>query len=428
MSDYAYLKRLFQAYYKEKRTEIPEVSFFDHREFGFLSWDQKSFMKRHMSFKNQDGLTKTLIDSGPRHVYSSGALYKQPDNLNMDNKEYQGCDLIIDIDVDHFYTPCKDDHDIWYCKECNKSGKGMTKKCTKCGKTKIKTLNWICEDCLKIAKQEINKLIYNFLIPDFGIKENEINIAFSGHRGYHLKIENEKMRVLTSEERREIVDYLTGENISFEILGLKEKGGIINGLLKGNIGWAQKIMTKMEELLQKPNDEIKKFLLDKRKVGFNMNLVNALLQYKNDFLDVVSKGESNIWAIEGFTLLRWKKFLKGIVGLIGGKIDEPVTIDIHRLIRLPGSLHGKSGFKVQDLTIKDLDNFNPFNETNEKIDPIVFESTNTHKIEILEPSLPITKLKGVKYGPYTKGEVVEVPHHLAVFLLCKDVAKTVSKK
>ena len=46
------------------------------------------------------------------------------------------------------------------------------------------------------------------------------------------------------------------------------------------------------------------------------------------------------------------------------------------------------------------------------------------KIEILESNVPATKIKGQTYGPFTQGEIIEVPHHIAVFLLCKGVAKT----
>ncbi|GAG86510.1 unnamed protein product, partial [marine sediment metagenome] len=63
------------------------------------------------------------------HLYSSGSLYLEPDAREMDNKNYQGCDLIVDIDVDHFYTPCKEKHDLWYCKECGAEGTGMPDKC-----------------------------------------------------------------------------------------------------------------------------------------------------------------------------------------------------------------------------------------------------------------------------------------------------------
>jgi DNA primase small subunit len=422
MSENAYLKRLFQAYYKEKKSNIPIVNLYKKREFGFIPWE-KQIMIRHVGFRSPEIFLKYLVEKGPRHVYSSGSLYLQPDNLDMHKKEYQGCDLIIDIDVDHFYTPCKDDHDIWYCKECGKSGKGMIKKCTKCGKTKIKTLNWICKDCLNVAKSDIIKLIYNFLIPDFGIKENEIKIAFSGHRGYHLKIENERIRSLNSEERREIVDYITGNNISLEVLGLREIGSNIYGLIKDNIGWSQKIVSKIEKILKNySNIELEHFLM---KLGIIRNRIDSLLNSKDDFLKTISKKDKSLWIIPNFGLGTWKTFLYGIVNEIGAEIDEPVSIDIHRLIRYPGSLHGKTGFKVQELSLIELETFEPLNQNNGILDPIVFFSKITQKLEIIEPQLPIIKIKGEEFGPYKQGDKIEVPHHIAIFLLCKEVAKTI---
>ncbi|ADX82482.1 DNA primase small subunit PriS [Saccharolobus islandicus] len=47
-------------------------------------------------------------------------------------------------------------------------------------------------------------------------------------------------------------------------------------------------------------------------------------------------------------------------GINGVTIDEQVTIDVKRLIRIPNSLHGKSGFIVKEVT--NLDDFE-FNET-----------------------------------------------------------------
>jgi len=112
---------------------------------------------------------------------------------------------------------------------------------------------------------------------------------------------------------------------------------------------------------------------------------------------------------------------------LGIEVDIPVTIDTHRLIRYPGSLHGTTGFKVQEIYHDDLDLFNPLDESNEKLDPIVFKSEKiiTQKIEIIETKIPATKIKGETFGPYTQGEKIEVPHHIAVFLLCKGVAKTI---
>jgi len=420
MTDNTYLKRLFQAYYRELKPNIPVISYFEQREFGFIPWD-KQIMIRHLSFKTPGSLLKELIENGPRHVYSSGSLYLKPDNSNMNKKEYQGCDLIIDIDVDHFYTSCKDDHDRWYCKECSESGKGMPSKCPKCKKTKFKILNWICDNCLKIAKGEIMKLVYNFLIPDFGVKESDIKIAFSGHRGYHLKVENEKIRQLSSEARREFVDYVTGENISFEVLGLREIGLNIYGLIKSNIGWSQKILTKIENIVNNySNVQLEHLLL---KFGLKRNIITSFLNSKDDFVETISKNRS-LWIIPNFGITTWNTFLNGIIHEIGAKIDEPVTVDIHRLIRYPGSLHGATGFKVQEIELNELEIFNPLNENNENLNPIVFKSKNIQKIEIIETFVPPTEIAGEIYGPYKKEDKVEVPHHIAVFLLCKGVAKT----
>jgi len=428
MSDIAYLKRLFRTYYKEKRSEIPTVSLFDNREFGYIPWDKQIIMKRHMSFKSQDSITKHLINEGPRHVYFSGALYEQPEIQDMDGKGYQGCDFIVDIDVDHFYTPCKEDHDFWYCKECGKSGLGMVHKCPKCGKSKIKTLAWICDKCLDVAKGEIIKLIYDFLIPDFGINLSQMRIAFSGHRGYHLKIESEQIRNLSSNERREIADYVSGENISLEILGLQKKSGTFYSFSGDTYGWPKKIIRKTYEILKKPNSEIHELLSEKEKFDFSDNYIKGFLNSKQDFIDKIANNKYFILpSIEGFGMTNWRKFFTGIVHEVGVEIDTPVTIDIHRLIRYPGSLHGKTGFKVQEIFPDELDDFNPLDEVNEKLDPIVFESKvqTTQKLEVLEAQVPATKIKGKTYGPYTKGEIIEVPHHIAIFLLCKEVVKTI---
>ena len=424
MIDEKYLRRLFQAFYKEQQSKLPIVNLFKQREFGFIPWE-KHIMMRHIGFNSQETLRNYFVINSPRHAYMSGSLYSNPENQDMESKGYQGCDLIIDIDVDHFYTPCKEDHDLWACKECGKTGMGMPSECPYCGKLKLTKLNWICEECLKIAKNEIIKLIYNFLIPDFGIDIDQMKITFSGHRGYHLKIENEKIRTLSTEERREIADYLTGENVSFEILGFQEKGGHIYGFSKQNIGWSQKIIQKIEEILRKPDLEIQNLLLDKRKFHFNQNLIKSFLSSKNDFLKIINSNNKNIWTIEGFGLNMWNKFLTGIVHEIGIEIDTPVTIDIHRLIRYPGSLHGKTGFKVQDIFPDEFDDFNPLDEKNEKCDPIVFKSNKSQKLEITETKVPMTKIKGEEFGPYNKGEIIEVPHHIAVFLLCREVAKTI---
>ncbi|TFG02713.1 MAG: hypothetical protein EU542_04380 [Promethearchaeota archaeon] len=423
MSPIKFLIRTFKDYYKKNAANLREVSDFTKREFAFLPWD-KSIMLRHMGFENIDTLNQYIINSAPRHVYSSGTLYKHPEIPNMEKKGYEGCDLIVDIDVDHFYTPCKDDHDGWYCKSCLKNGKGMPPACPECGSLKLKRISWICEKCLDIAKKEVQKLLFNFLIPDFGIDQNSVMIAFSGHRGYHLKVEDESLRPLSSEARREIVDYLTGENLNFELLGLRTRSGIVYGISQKNLGWARKLNNEIQLLLTQSDMAIEHFLLN---IGFKKNHIKSFLNYKDTFLETFRNSELNDWSIEGFDINKWKIFLKGIAKRVGANIDEPVSIDIHRLIRYPGTLHGRTGFKVQDLSIEELEEFNPLDASNISKDPIVFEQEGIEiNLKIVEEFVPATKIKGITYGPYDQGDKIKVPKHIAVYLLCKEVAEPVS--
>ena len=94
-----------------------------------------------------------------------------------------------------------------------------------------------------------------------------------------------------------------------------------------------------------------------------------------------------------------------------GETDEPVTCDIKRLIRLPFSLHGKTGLKVVPLKIDELKEFDPLNKA----------------VSISEKEIKINLIKNYKIKMYNenfnleKGEN-EVPSYLAVFLIGKKIA------
>ncbi|MFO8019134.1 MAG: DNA primase small subunit PriS [Promethearchaeia archaeon] len=422
MSDLQYLTRMFRTYYQKEGKNIPKVDSFGSREFAFIHWEKGHMMIRHISFNNVENFQEYLVMNNPKHVYSSASLYETPDYNQMEDKGYIGCDFVIDIDVDHFYTPCKEEHDTWSCQECQKTGMGMAPdKCPDCGSTKFDTLNWICQDCLESAKNEINKLIYDFLLPDFNIQTNDIQISFSGHRGYHLRISNEKVRALSSDARREIVDYLTGSNISFELLGLKQKSSSIFGLSEENVGWSRKIVVKIKDILTSYDDpELTKLL---QSFGFHQKTIESFIHSKNDYLHVLNDPNLFSWSVEGFGLKRWKRFLAGVTDLVSAEIDKPVSIDIHRLIRYPGTLHGKTGFKVQSLPLNKLASFQPLDEPNNELDPIVFYGEeNRLKVKILKNFVPKTKIKNQTFGPFNKDEKVELPNHMAILLVCKGAA------
>jgi len=94
-------------------------------------------------------------------------------------------------------------------------------------------------------------------------------------------------------------------------------------------------------------------------------------------------------------------------------IDTVVTTDLRRLIRLPNTLHGKTGWLSQGVPIDDLADYDPLSEA------IAFtEGTETVHVR----RAPEIRIGDETYGPY-EDERVELPLAVAMFLLCRRVAR-----
>lgn len=402
-----YLKTLFQAHYRSIPLEKMIPSNFPNRELAFVLWDKKG-MFRHKGFIEGKDYKEELIDQVPRHVYYSAALYKSPWRDKMVEKEYFGCDLVFDIDCDHIDTPCKKEHDTWSCTSCNKEGKGMHPRECKCGGSKFKETTWLCDVCLEKSKTETTKLVDSFLISDFGMDPGAITIYFSGHRGYHVHLEEEAYRELSSEERREICDYITATGIKLSTIGdigfdLSNKS--TRGFTIGDTGWRGKITEYFETLL----DQAKK---DPGNVYLEKGILDLLDKNYVELKRRIDLGDRN-WTVKGLGEGRWNMILDYLVSHARCEIDVPVTIDTHRLIRAPETLHGKTGFKVCEIEREELDKFDPFT------DPVVFKG-NVEKIKMLD-DVPGFRICENKFGSYEKDEEVELPLEAAVFLLCRNV-------
>jgi DNA primase small subunit len=102
-----------------------------------------------------------------------------------------------------------------------------------------------------------------------------------------------------------------------------------------------------------------------------------------------------------------------VKGRMKGETDEPVTSDIKRLIRLPSSLHGKTGFEVVPMTREKLDTFDPFT------DAVAAEFGDDAVKVVVEKAAKVT-LKGQEFS-LKEGEN-EVPEYVAVFLICRRLA------
>ncbi|MEA2076121.1 MAG: DNA primase catalytic subunit PriS [Euryarchaeota archaeon] len=383
----------FREYYKRARIEPPPD--FWMREWGFVLFDQyfptKLVMRRHTSFTTKDDLMNYLRENAPAHAYYSTALYEYP-AADMAKKGWLGADLIFDLDADHIVSEAE-------------------------------LPRYSYEDLLGLVKKETLKLI-DFLIDDFGFAEKDMELAFSGSRGYHIHINTEAVRGLGSRERREIVDYVMATGLdmdSFLIADLKgkEHGGEKPG--KGDLrliteGWGKRVRNGLIEFLHEiANMEEEQAIKVIRDAGeMDRKKAQGILR--------IAKDETVMRRIEGgqipqFAKPIWTGITKTITKIVrvksADRVDEPVTADIKRLIRLPGSLHGKSSLKVKPLTIETFKEFNPLE------DAVVFGDS---PVEIRVVRNSAITLKGERYK-VEEGKITSLPEHVALYFICRGVAE-----
>jgi len=387
-------------YYREHSSEIQAPPLMERREFGFLLFRER-IMLRHKAFRDMGTLTDFLRRATPSHVYYSGAYYERPE-AEMDEKGWLGADLVFDIDADHIPTPCNKAHDTWVCGNCGRTGTGAApSRCPACGEGKFDERTWPCEVCLASAKAEAVKLL-DFLTGDFGLSTSEIRVFFSGNRGYHVHVESEEVRYLDQQARSEVVDYLLGIGLEPGLHGLGPQGGPD----LSDSGWRGRIARGTYGLLLSLSPEGLEGL------GLRKGAVKALIS-RRDALLGSWKGRGPWGAVPGVGEESWGKVaLRGAEGQ-SARIDTVVTTDVHRLVRLAGTLHGKTGLKKAEVPLPGVEGFDPFGSA------VAFRGGATR---IVVSEAPQFRLGDAVYGPYQNQEV-ELPTAAALLLLCKGRAQ-----
>jgi DNA primase small subunit len=395
-----YLNSMFIEYYERKGSSmvVPPKDLIE-REFAFTYFGREG-MFRHIGFRSAEELLSNLRVNGPSHSYLSAAHYVDPSAATMGQKGWKGTDLIFDIDADHLEVACKAKHDRWFCRECGNSGMGeKPEKCPSCQSPRIDDETWLCDNCIRQTKTETRKLM-EILCDDFGFSKNDIEVTYTGHRGYHTKVMSPSIYLLTPSERREIVDYVTARGIDLQAYGLVGPDAHSRRHLAGpgrdDVGWGSRIYRSVVGMIEKDEPPFQK------------------LKKKDLVLREMAAGRWD--SAERFTLEKWKQLVPKAIDRTGiAHIDEPVTTDIHRLIRLQGSLHGKTGFAVTK--VDDLDSFDPFR------DAIVFKSSETVSVHIdKNKSAHSFRIGDQTCGPFNE-EKCELPLEFAIFFMCKGVAE-----
>jgi len=363
-----FLEDSFKKYYFDNfdLIHVPERT--SEREFGFQKFN--SGMTRHISLRDDKELHLLLMQKIPSDVYCSNAYYSFP-NLPMKDKDWKEADLIFDIDSKDLHLSCRVNHIFTKCNDCNHISKPST-YCIKCQSTKLDTKSLPCKICIEESKNQVRKLS-NILTEDFGVEVNSIQVYFSGNEGFHVYVYNSQFQKLGSRERSELVDYLMLKGIIPETFGMKKI---------------------------KPDNSLFPDFDEKGWRGrFSREVFGSKSRRSKIISELISSGYSN-----------FQKNLESLSPKIGVQIDPNVTMDIHRIFRLPGSLNSKSG--LTKILCKDLDKFNAYSDS-------CF--LNENSVEIRATCPLEFKLKNKKFGPY-QDEIITVPTYAAAYMICKKLA------
>lgn len=396
-----FLKSRFQTYYKNAEIGLPANLL--KREWAFIFYEDmpEKTMHRHRSFGSPGEALEYISSMAPAHVYNSTAFYEYPDAKKMNEKNWLGAELIFDLDADH-----------------------------------LPNVPRSYPDMLELVKKEAFKLI-DFLLDDFGFSEQEIDLVFSGGRGYHFHIMSPKVLRLESAERREIVNYVSGKDLDFKYffkevamdgefgIGSKTFKGMKNVPVKCTLvgydsGWGKRIALYLTDYMKAEcQKKYKKdmFLEFRRheKVGNTtikklINITNS----ENGLKDILEKGrlDFDVRNFKDIAAHFMNESFDYFLQRFGASVDEPVTADIKRLIRVPGTLHGGSGMLVKKLALAELEKFDPLE------DAVIFGEKSV-KITVSKPFSVQMKGKDLRM----EEGIQEVPEYAAVYLICRGVAE-----
>ncbi len=372
-----FIRQRFTDYYGRVQITPPPAS--QQREFGFIFFEgdypHEIRMRRHIGFGAPEELQEYISNLVPAHAYYSTAYYRTPQAATMGEKGWVGADLIFDLDADHI-------------------------------------LRGSYQEMLERIRAETGKLI-TVLDEELGIDMRTVRLVFSGGRGYHVHVQEIALRSFDSQERRELIDYICGIGIS--------PGTMIRGYEPGRPGWHDRFRTCLSDYLTSlasmPEPEARRTLCSLRGIGetraarFLQSLPTLVQQVNNDPRAINTRDPTTIEILDILSTEK-ESPLYARVREAGVQADEPVTTDIRRLIRLPGSLHAKSGFRVTPLTVRELPGFDPLIDAVPFGDrPVQIDAPREYSVPLMENTYEI------------RPGIQAVPEAVALFLCCRGMAE-----
>lgn len=306
---------MLQEYYSDYFDVTPLINIiglttFRRREFGF---DLGDVFVRNLSFDTPRKLVNYMSRQGVFQAYV-GAVYTHPPSKQqtIQKLQWESRELVFDIDLDEY--------DL--VRHCNCKGE--------------KTF---CDECWTLARDAM-LFLDSTLREDFGFKD--LVWIFSGRRGVHCWVCDEIAETLDQIQRSSIINYLTL---------IREGGNIpqIDALPKYSKSLKERIFTLLSRSYFQNTT-----VHDLMKLGFKKNDAQKILK------QVRSKSKFNYQlSIPTYPSIDPLRLAKAIVINRYPRIDRKVTMDTRRLLKIPNSIHGKTGNVC--VIIKNISNFDPFN-------------------------------------------------------------------
>jgi DNA primase small subunit len=247
------------------------------------------------------------------------------------------------------------------------------------------------------------------LMIEFGIDSKTIELVFSGGRGYHVHVKDIAFRGWGSAERRELIDYVCGIGI--------DPVAMLSGKKPASPGWQLRYRETLLEYIHWVGT-----LTDEEAIvhltgieGIGKDSATTFLKKREEIITLIERHPTGMITknrvLHAILIQQEGEFKKRLLAR-AALADEPVTTDTKRLIRMPTSLHGGSGMRVQPLEIRDLHDFEPL------VDAIVFSMRDV-RVDLIQPvTIPML---GSTYE-LQKG-INTVPEAVAVFLCCRGMAE-----
>lgn len=422
------LRYIISDYYKTADLEVGEVP---RREFALLGFD--GFMTRHQAFNTVEEVCKRASEDYPVALYASLSLYLDPAARNPKNTN-RGLN----------------------CQECGHSWKEEER-------FKGSTLRAVCPECHTVCgRQDTTKKdrrgqdlafdidygdipntadmsptqqlgaaarstynLYQLLTNDFGISSEDILITFSGGKGFHVRVMGEEYLNLSEKARKSLISYVSGYDfkptdfIKVTAMGM---GGNTWSLKPHKGGWVLRFNNSVSYFLtlSKGNyEDFKKMVHmhwpwheDKKNYGKKKNLpseqvMTGFYEACKEHADSILKGgdirqmkDTNAKRLLSVSLARARN-------LHASFVDRVVTADKARILRIPGSLHGKKGMVCCKV---------PSPEDLKNGLSVIFDMQRKALGEE-ETEIEIRHVSNTYYGVYEPGVHV-LPRYKAIAALC----------